>query len=146
MSTRFDKQRRNNKELENKGRTIFNRWSCWCWLVPWSWLWLGTLILRYWWSWPCFTFAINHMQNFVIWTKITFIWSLATQGLDLPQMILLLMIISAINGKYFLIKTSDNDTSQDYIMSSNRQMAGRCEQDSIFSRREVACKRGWVLR
>ena len=95
----------------NKKKTIFNR--CCCWLVPWSWLWLGTLTLRCGWSCSCFTFAINCMQNFVIWTKITFIWSLATRGLDLPQMILLLMIISAINGKYFLIKTSDNDTCQE---------------------------------
>ena len=67
----------------NKKKTIFNR--CCCWLVPWSWLWLGTLTLRCGWSCSCFTFAINCMQNFVIWTKITFIWSLATQGLDLPQ-------------------------------------------------------------
>ena len=38
-------------------------------------------------------------------------------------MILLLMIISASNGKYFLIKTNDNDnkTSQDYMMNDDNR-------------------------
>ena len=56
-------------------------------------------------------------------------------------MILLLMIISVSNGKYYLIKTSD-DTSQDYMMSRNRAGVG-CEPASIYSRKEVACKRGY---
>ena len=53
------------------------------------------------------------------------------------------MIISVSNGKYYLIKTSDdNDTSQDYMMSSNRAGEG-CEPASIYSRKEIACKRGY---
>ena len=59
-------------------------------------------------------------------------------------MILLLMIISVSNGKYYLIKTSDNNSSQDYMMSRNR--AGRgCRPAFLrtYKKKEVACKRGY---
>ena len=87
--------------------------------------------------------AINQRQNFVIGTELTFIHSLVTEGSVL--MILLLMIISVSNGKHYLIETSDNNTSQDYMMDDNRAGAGVCEPASVFSRREIACKRGSVF-
>ena len=87
--------------------------------------------------------AINQRQNFVIGTEFTFIHSLVTEGS--VKMILLLMIISVSDGKYYLIETSDNNTSQDYMMDDNRAGAGVCEPASVFSRREIACKRGSVF-
>ena len=87
--------------------------------------------------------AINHRKNFVIGTKFTFNQSLVTEGS--VKMILLLMIISVSNGKYYLIETSDNNTSQDYMMDDNRAGAGVCEPASVFARRELACKRGLVI-
>ena len=90
-----------------------------------------------------FNIAINQRQKYVIGTEFTFIQSLVTEGST--KMILLLMIISASNGKYFLIKTSDNKTNQDYMRDDNRAGPGGCEPASVFSRREVACRRGSVL-
>ena len=55
------------------------------------------------------------------------------------------MIINASNGKYFLIKTNDNDnkTTQDYMMNEDNRagLGGPCEPVSIYSRKEVACYR-----
>ena len=87
--------------------------------------------------------AINQRQNFVIGTKFTFNQSLVTEGS--VKMILLLMIISVSNGKYYLIETSDNNTSQDYMMDDNRAGTGVCEPASVFARREISCKRGSVI-
>jgi len=59
-------------------------------------------------------------------------------------MILLLMIISASNGKYYLIETNDNDnkTGQDYMMNDvNRDVQMGCVPGSIIQGREVACVR-----
>ena len=63
------------------------------------------------------------------------------------MILLLMIIISASNGKYFLIRTNanDNKTSQDYMRDDNRAGAGVCEPASVFSRREIACKRGSVF-
>ena len=61
-------------------------------------------------------------------------------------MILLLMLISVSNGKYYLIETSDNNTSQDYMMDDNRAGEEKtCEPASVFAGREIACKRGSVF-
>ena len=54
------------------------------------------------------------------------------------------MMISISNGKYFLIETSDNNTIQDYMMDDNGDGAFVCDPASVFSRREIACKRGSV--
>ena len=58
-----------------------------------------------------------------------------------------MIIISASNGKYFLLKTNanDNKTSQDYMRDDNRAGAGGCEPASVFLNTEVACKRGSVF-
>ena len=81
------------------------------------------------------------MQNSVIGTEFTFIQLLITQYCDPQKMIPLLLLISASNGKYFLINTNDNDnkTGQDYMMNDDNR-AG-CTPGIIIPGREVACSR-----